>query len=120
MDESIKDTTRPVVVFRSSGDAEAGVVRALLESYGIPCNLSSDITHIAYPLTVDGLGEVRVSVPASLAKRRGGSSWQHERAAASRSSETGGEDAAGEGESGGEAEDETGDETAGPRKESRR
>ena len=57
----------PVVVWRCSGDAEAEVVRGLLVSFGIPCNLASDITHVAYPFTVDGLGEVRVSVPAAAA-----------------------------------------------------
>ena len=65
--ENGDDGSKPVVVFRSAGDSEAGVVRALLEHYDIPSSLSSDITHLAYPFTVDGLGEVRVSVPAHLA-----------------------------------------------------
>jgi hypothetical protein len=66
--ETPDDGSVPVVVFRSSGDVEAEIVRALLDSYDIPCSLNSDITHLAYPFTVDGLGEVRISVPAPLAE----------------------------------------------------
>lgn len=52
-----------VVLLRTTDDSEAELVRSLLESYGIPCNLSSDIPHSVYPLSVDGLGEIRISVP---------------------------------------------------------
>jgi len=51
------------VIFHSWDDNEAELVRGLLESYGIPCQVSSQITHTLYPLTVDGLGEIRLSVP---------------------------------------------------------
>jgi len=51
------------VIFHSWDDNEAELVRGLLESYGIPCQVSSQITHALYPLTVDGLGEIRLSVP---------------------------------------------------------
>ena len=61
------DTEDPVIVFRCSGDTEADVVRSLLESCGIPASKDSDISHIAYPLKYDGLGEVRLRVPAALA-----------------------------------------------------
>ncbi len=57
----------PVVVFRCPGDVEAGVVRSLLEAYGIPVVAETDISHIPYPLRYDGLGEVRLKVPANLA-----------------------------------------------------
>ena len=43
-------------------DSEANLVRSLLESYGIPATVSSDVPHSVYPLTVDGLGEIRISV----------------------------------------------------------
>src|SRR5262245_59077377 len=59
--------TPPVVVFRCPGDVEAGVVRSLLEAYGIPVVAETDISHIPYPLRYDGLGEVRLKVPAPLA-----------------------------------------------------
>ncbi len=42
-------------------------MRGLLESYGIPCQVSSHITHSVVPLTVDGLGEIRLSVPDEAA-----------------------------------------------------
>jgi len=57
-----------VVVSRLWGDSEASLVRSLLESYGIPVTVSSDLTHSLYPLTVDGLGEVRILVPEEYAE----------------------------------------------------
>jgi putative signal transducing protein len=58
----------PEVIFRTWSDAEAELLRGLLESYGIPCRITSDITHSVYPLTVDGLGEIRLSVPSEAAE----------------------------------------------------
>lgn len=43
-------------------DSEANLVRLLLESYGISASVSSDVPHSVYPLTVNGLGEIRISV----------------------------------------------------------
>ena len=51
------------VIFRTWSDTEAELVRGLLESYGIPCQVTSQITHSVVPLTVDGLGEIRLLVP---------------------------------------------------------
>jgi ribonuclease III len=61
--------TPPVlaVVFRTHSDIEATIVRGLLEAHGIFVALSSDLTHSVFPVSIDGLGEVRVSVPASQA-----------------------------------------------------
>ncbi len=50
------------VVFRAWNDAEAALVAGLLRAAGIRCSSASDIPHSIYPLTVDGLGEVRVLV----------------------------------------------------------
>ncbi|PYQ11921.1 MAG: hypothetical protein DMH00_07165 [Acidobacteria bacterium] len=58
-----RETLDSTVIFHSWDDNEAELVRGLLESYGIPCQVSSQITHTLYPLTVDGLGEIRLSVP---------------------------------------------------------
>lgn len=55
------------VVFRTHSDIEASIVRGLLEAHGIFAALSSDLTHAVFPLSIDGLGEVRVSVPADQA-----------------------------------------------------
>ena len=67
-----RDPARPgapplAVVFRTNSDIEASIVRGLLEAHGIYAALSSDLTHAVFPLSIDGLGEVRVSVPASQA-----------------------------------------------------
>ena len=56
------------VIFRTWNDSEAELVRGLLESYGIPCQVISHITRSVVPLTVDGLGEIRVSVPEEAAQ----------------------------------------------------
>ena len=50
------------VIFRTQSDAEASIVRGLLESHGIPSVLASDVPHSVFPLSVSRLGEVRISV----------------------------------------------------------
>lgn len=54
----------PVVIFRTHSDIEAQIVRGLLESHGIMSVLASNVPHSIFPLSVDGLGEVRISVRA--------------------------------------------------------
>jgi ribonuclease III len=56
------------VVFRTHSDIEASIVLGLLEAHGIEAAASSDLTHSVFPLTIDGLGEVRISVPAEHAE----------------------------------------------------
>ena len=51
-----------VVIFRTHSDVEASVVRGLLEAHGVLLVVSSDVPHSIFPLTVNGLGEVRISV----------------------------------------------------------
>jgi ribonuclease-3 len=51
-----------VVIFRTHSDIEASIVRGLLDSHGIHALVSSDVPHSVFPLTIDGLGEVRISV----------------------------------------------------------
>ncbi len=51
------------VVYRTWSDQEAQIVKGILELYGIPVRLDTDLSHALYPLTVDGLGEIRVLVP---------------------------------------------------------
>jgi hypothetical protein len=55
------------VVFRTWSDPEAQLVKGILELYGIPVSLSTDISHTLYPFTLDGLGETRVLVPLEAA-----------------------------------------------------
>ena len=52
----------PTVIFRTQSDVEATVVRGLLETHGIRALLASDVPHTVFPLSIDGLGEVRLSV----------------------------------------------------------
>jgi ribonuclease III len=51
-----------VVIFRTQSDVEASIVRGLLEAHGLPTVVSSDVPHSIFPLAIDGLGEVRISV----------------------------------------------------------
>lgn len=53
-----------IVIFRTHSDIEASVVRGLLETHGVTSLVSSDIPHSVFPLTIDGLGEVRIAVRA--------------------------------------------------------
>src|SRR5204863_102040 len=54
-----------VVIFRTRSDVEASIVRGLLEAHDLPSILSSPVTHSVFPLSVNELGEVRISVHAS-------------------------------------------------------
>ena len=58
-----------VVVLRTQSDVEANVARGLLETHDIRALVSSDVSHAVFPLAIDGLGEVRVSVRADEAAR---------------------------------------------------
>lgn len=54
-----------LVELRRCDQAEAVVVKSLLESEGIPTLLRSRITHSVHPFTVGAQGEVTVLVPRS-------------------------------------------------------
>ena len=45
---------------------EAQIIKGRLENEGIPVLLSYDSASLVYGFTVDGLGEVRIMVPAHL------------------------------------------------------
>ncbi len=59
---------RLVVVYRASGMAEAEIVKGYLESEEIPADLDYESVGPVVGLTLDGLGEVRVVVPADWAE----------------------------------------------------
>lgn len=61
--------TALAVVLRTHSDIEANLARALLETHGIPTIVSSDLSHAVFPLAIDGLGEVRLSVREDEAAR---------------------------------------------------
>lgn len=54
------------IVWRTWSDPEAQIVKGILEVHGIPVRLDSDLSHSLLPLTIDGLGEVRVLVPGAV------------------------------------------------------
>lgn len=62
------DPSGLAVIFRTHSDIEASIVLGLLEAHGIYAAASSDLTHAVFPLSIDGLGEVRIAVPASQAE----------------------------------------------------
>ena len=65
----MSDSDDLTVIFRTQSDIEATVVKGLLESHGIQSLLASDVPHTVLPLTVNGLGEVRVTVREDQAEQ---------------------------------------------------
>ena len=57
----------PIVVFSTSSDVEAKVVRGLLETHGIPVMMSAEALRTIFPAPATGQGDVRLTVPAELA-----------------------------------------------------
>ena len=51
-----------VVIFRAHSDVEASIVRGLLEANGVRSVVSSAVLHSVFPVNVNELGEVRISV----------------------------------------------------------
>jgi ribonuclease-3 len=56
-----------VVIFSSQSEVEASIVHGLLEAHGVPSILSSSAPHALFPVRVNELGEVRISVRADNA-----------------------------------------------------
>jgi ribonuclease-3 len=50
------------VVFRTASEIEARVVRGLLETHGIASMASSDLPRSIFPMAVEALGDIRISV----------------------------------------------------------
>ncbi|MGH9142589.1 MAG: ribonuclease III [Vicinamibacterales bacterium] len=51
-----------IVIFRTHSDIEAQIVRGLLETHGVMSVISSAVPHSIFPMAVDGLTDVRISV----------------------------------------------------------
>ena len=51
-----------VEVYRAAGEAEAQIIKSLLESHGIPSLLKSHASPSVHMFAIDGMGEVRVMV----------------------------------------------------------
>ena len=52
------------VAYTASGEMEAQTVRSALEAAGIPAELKMEAAQALFAVTVDGLGAIRVMVPA--------------------------------------------------------
>ena len=61
-----------VAVYRATGEAEAQIIKGLLESAGIPCLLKSNAAPSVHVLTVDGMGEFNVMVWESMEEKARG------------------------------------------------
>lgn len=58
----MSNSEKMVEVYRATGEAEAQVIRGMLESYGIPSLLRSNAAPSVHMFAVDGMGEVKVMV----------------------------------------------------------
>lgn len=61
------DSSGLEMVYVAAGQLRAEVIRSKLEAVGIPVLLQYESLGVVMGLTVDGLGEVRVLVPAEYA-----------------------------------------------------
>ncbi|MFC1965502.1 putative signal transducing protein [Chloroflexota bacterium] len=61
----MSNNDRLVSVYKAAGEAEALVIKGLLESYGIPCLLQSNASPSIHVFAVDGMGEFVVMVQES-------------------------------------------------------
>jgi hypothetical protein len=59
-----KQTNKLATVYVASGQPEAQIVKGRLEIQGIPVLLKYESAGVVFGLTIDGLGQVLVQVPA--------------------------------------------------------
>ncbi|UCH50709.1 MAG: DUF2007 domain-containing protein [Chloroflexota bacterium] len=63
------EKTGLTTVYVASGQLDAEIVKGRLESEGVPAILRYESAGLIYGLTIDGLGQVEVQVPSSLAQQ---------------------------------------------------
>ena len=56
------DHDKLVVLMTTQSEAEANIVKSLLEASGIHCALLTQVPHNLYPFTVNGLAAIRIKV----------------------------------------------------------
>ncbi|MBA4396115.1 MAG: hypothetical protein C0394_01805 [Syntrophus sp. (in: bacteria)] len=59
------------VVYTASGMVQAKIITGRLETEGIPTRLKYEAAGAIYAITIDGLGEVQILVPADDLDRAG-------------------------------------------------
>ena len=65
----MSENTELITVYIARGQPEAEIVKGRLENEGVPAILRYESAGVVYGLTIDGLGQVEVQVPSSLAQR---------------------------------------------------
>jgi len=63
----LSEDKKLVEVYLAASEAEAQIVKGLLESYGISCLLKSNAAPSVHMFAVDGMGEVKIMVWESMA-----------------------------------------------------
>jgi len=58
-----------VAVYRAVGEAEARIIKGILESHGITCFLKSNAAPSVHMFAVDGMGEVKLMVWEEVARK---------------------------------------------------
>jgi len=64
----VPEKTELITVYVASGQLEAEIIKGRLENEGVPAILRYEAAGLIYGLTIDGLGQVAVQVPHSLAQ----------------------------------------------------
>ena len=59
-------------VYRAASEAEAQIIKGLLESRGIPCLMKSNAAPSVHVFAVNGMGEVKIMVWRELAEKARG------------------------------------------------
>ena len=63
-----RNKEKMVEVYTAAGEAQAQIIKSLLESDGIPCLLKSLAAPSVHAFTVTGMGEVKILVWESMAE----------------------------------------------------
>jgi hypothetical protein len=58
----------PVVIARVWAENEAFVIKSLLDSYNIPCHFTSELPTRIYPISAEGVAQIRIFVAAEHAE----------------------------------------------------
>jgi len=69
---SLSKDKKLVEVYRAASEAEAQIIKGLLESRGIPCLMKSNAAPSVHVFAVDGMGEVKILVWKELAEEARG------------------------------------------------
>jgi len=69
---SLSKDKKLVEVYRAASEAEAQIIKGLLESRGIPCLMKSNAAPSVHVFAVDGMGEVKIMVWRELAEEARG------------------------------------------------